>query len=210
MSFSSFPSGAVGGIDPLVGSPDQPTIRPHVMPLQAITKPSPTVFVDMKYYVCTVANASFHRYDGTRIGFRFGFLETNVEATQHYLDWEIQQGNLYLRHASTEEVQEAKMRLDPVGTIREKYKEELELELRVKLEAEIREKMNASDPQQAVNRSNVDAEKLAGMDVRDRIQRTTEIRTGEGAKVIVNPATVVPNRMSGVVSSNDIKGATKG
>lgn len=203
MSFSSLPSGAIGGIDPLVGSPDNPVLRPHVSPIQAITKPSPTVFVDVKYYVCTVANASFHRYDGTRIGFRFGFLETNVEATQQYLDWEINQGNQYIRHASPDEVQEAKMRLDPVGTIKEKYREELELELREKLEAEIRERMNTE-----ISRSNIDAAKLAGMDVRERLEKTAEVRSGEGAKVVMRqPAS---GMLGGVVNSNDIKGATKG
>lgn len=205
MSYSSLPSGNIGGIDPLVGSPEQPILRPHVSPIEAITKPQPTVIVDVKYYVCTVANASFHRFDGTRIGFRFGFFETNVEATQQYLDWEIQQGNQYLRHATPDEVQEAKMRFDPVGTIREKVREELELELRAKLEAEIREKMgilqnmSVSPQQQEVNRSNADMAKMQNIDMRERLQKTSDVRTGEGARVLLNP-----------VSTADIKGAAKG
>lgn len=206
MSYSSLPSGVIGGgIDPLVGSPDNPVLRPQVPPLQAITKPQPIEYVEMKYYLCTVANASFHRFDGTRVGFRFGFLETNIKATQEYLDYEIRNGNPYLREATTDEVMEAKMRLDPVGTIREKVRDELELELRVKLEAEIREKMgllrdlNTPAAQTEVNRSNGDAEKLSGMDVRQRLADTTDVKIGEGARVVLNP-----------VSTANIKGAMKG
>jgi hypothetical protein len=206
MSFSSLPtSGGVGGIDPLVGSPENPMLRPHVSPIQAITKPQPTVFVPPKCYICTVANASLHRYDGTRIGFRFGFLETNVEATQQYLDTEIAAGNTYLRHAIPSEITEAKMRLDPVGTIREKVKDEIEAELRVKLEAEIREKLgmlqelNTPASQQAVNNSNADAQKLAAMDVKERQQQIQNVKVGEGARVLLNP-----------VSTADIKTAAKG
>src|SRR5215813_8841257 len=113
MSYSSLPSpnSSIGGVDPLVGTPENPTLRPHVQPIQAMTKPSPVEYIDPQYYICTVANASFHRQDGTRIGFRFGFLETNVKATAEYLDWEITSGNVYLRKATDAEVREAKMRL---------------------------------------------------------------------------------------------------
>lgn len=206
MSFSSLPSTAsVGGVDPLVGTPEQPTLRPHVAPLQSITKPQPTIFVAAKAYICTVANASLHRYDGTRIGFRFGFLETNVQATQQYLDDEIAAGNTYLRHATANEITEAKMRLDPVGTIREKVKEEIEQELRVSLEAEIRQKLgilqelNTPPAQQAVNNSNKDAEKLAGMDAVERLKQVQTAAKVEGARVTLNP-----------VSTADIKQAAKG
>jgi hypothetical protein len=132
----SFNGNSMTGPDPLSQGMDV-----RVAPIQAYTPASPTIIVAKKYYICVVANASLHRKDGTRVGFTNGFLETEVEATQEYLDGEIIAGNPFVRLATQHEVQEARMKRDPRGTIREQVREELEAELRIKLEREIKEKL---------------------------------------------------------------------
>jgi hypothetical protein len=116
-------------------------LQVRVEPIQAYTPADPVVIVEKKWYICTVANASLHRKDGTRVGFVSGFLETDVQATQSYLDGEIISGNPFIRLATRQEVQDAKMRINPRETIRQQVREELEAELRIKLEREIKEKL---------------------------------------------------------------------
>lgn len=214
MSFSSLPAGSISGVDPLVGTAEHPTLRPHVPPLTVMTPPSPIAYAaESKYYICSIPNASFHRFDGTRVGFRFGFLETNLIPTIEYLEGEIINGNTYLRRANPDEIIQAKMRLDPVGTIREQVREEIEAELRVKLEAEIRQKLgmlqelNTPAEQKEVERSNSDGTKLDQVSLRAKLAMQKETIKTDGAKVTMD-APAPPLR--GVVSTTDIAGAAKG
>lgn len=87
-----------------------------------------------KHYVCSVKTASLHREDGKRLAFVDGFFSTDLIHDQHYLDREIADGNPYLSHATPEQVKAAAMKIDPRKVIRE----EVESDLRAKLEAEIK------------------------------------------------------------------------
>jgi len=214
MSYSSLPSGSIGGVDPLVGTAENPTLRPHVPPLTTMTPPSPVSYAtESKAYVCSVANASFHRKDGTRVGFRFGFLETNLVPTIEYLDEEIRNGNSYLRYATSDEVLEARMRLDPIGTIREKVRDELEAELRVKLEVEIREKLGMlsdlrSSPQEKeVERSNGDAAKIDATSALQKLAVLKQSIKTDNATVVMDAPKPV---LQGIASTAAIVGAAKG
>lgn len=98
------------------------------------TRPLPaTKAAELKYYVSTIPTASMHRPDGKRLPFINGFLIADLFYDQEYLDHEIADGNTYVRHASEHEVESAKMRLDPVGTVAAKITEDLELQIRTKL-----------------------------------------------------------------------------
>lgn len=147
----------------------------------AITKPFPTVKVEMKYYTCTSLHASMHRQDGKKLPFVNGFLMTDIKADQDYLDAEIDHGNPYVRPATEDEIHHAKMRMDPKGTMKQEVRSEIEAELRVELEAKIRAEIAGT----AVT----DASKLSGADA---------IRAKIGSVTSSGGATITP------VSSADI------
>ena len=131
-----------------------------VPPLQAITAPMPnTEQKEFRYYFCTMSTASFHRPDGKKLPFLNHFLKTNIEEDIAYLEEQINKHqNTYIRRATQEEVNQAKLHEDPIGTIKESVKKELSIEELEKLLAERRRLAAAgANP-------NTDANKVGGVD----------------------------------------------
>lgn len=90
------------------------------------TAPEGTTITDLtKWYYCPIPNTSFHRKDGKRLVFVQFVFSTNIKQDQTYLDAEIEEQHPYLRYATAEEVEIAKMRMDAKGTIRENFVKEL-------------------------------------------------------------------------------------
>lgn len=82
-----------------------------------------------KYYHCATQSASMHRKDGKKIPFVFGICETNVLADQNYLEEEILNNNMAIRHATEQEIREYKMRKNPQATIYSEVKTDVQAEL---------------------------------------------------------------------------------
>ena len=113
-----------------------------------------------KYYICTISFASLHRYDGKKLPFVHGFLETSIKTDIEYLDKEISEGNVYLRYATDEEIHASKMRRDPRGTIANEIREQVESEISAHYDAEIKALQDAL----ASIETSSDEQKLAGID----------------------------------------------
>jgi hypothetical protein len=211
-SWSTIPTNNLSGPDPLVGTPSNPTINQLVQKLQTMTAEEPVEYVLPKWYVCTMPNASMFRKDGTRIIFLGGVLETNLRATQQYLDTEIGTGNTFLRIATDAEIQEAKMRRDPRGTMKEAVRAEIEAELRTKLEAEIMERLGMLSGsyipgQDQVDSSNRGASGIAGSDVADNLAATKQVLRTNNATLIMEST---PAPLKGIVSSADVSEGAAG
>jgi len=112
-----------------------------------------------RYYHCTMPTASFHRPDGKKLPFIRGFFKTNIRQDIEYLENELQQGNQFLRRATAEEIESAKLMEDPLGTVREAVKEEMTLEELEKLVAK-KKQLLAANPNAGVS----DGTKLGGVD----------------------------------------------
>lgn len=181
--------------------PDMDLSRPAVQPMKRFKNvlengqtvesvgPMPATPADStKYYSSPVQTTSFHREDGKKMPFIFGFYETNLLYDQQYLDAEIASGNPYVRYASEEEITVAHMRLDPRGTITKDVREQIknDPEFRAQMEAEILERLAAS------GRLIPDSEKLAGVDAGKT-----------GSKVIMAGKPI----LTGIGNSKDIAGA---
>lgn len=111
--------------------PGQDPSKPAVPAMATITQALPSTPTDtIKWYICTVNNASFHRTDGKKLAFLFNILPTDDKYDQEYLDKEIDYRNPYVRYATTEEIQIYKMRTNP--------REVIEAEVRADIEAEVR------------------------------------------------------------------------
>lgn len=106
---------------------------PAVSPLaNGVTREAPphpilpnTPVDDNRYFYCTVPTASMHRKDGKRLPFLNGLLKTNIKEDIEFLDAEIAAGNIYIRKATTEEVDHAKLIEDPMGSVRAAVKAEV-------------------------------------------------------------------------------------
>lgn len=130
--------------------------QPTVAPIHAITKPmGNTKQEEAMYFHCTMPTASFHREDGKKLPFLHHFLKTNVKEDIAYLLREIENGNPYIRLATADEVDHAKLMEDPLGTVREAVKNELSIEELEKLLAARRA---------AVAAGGNDGEKIANVD----------------------------------------------
>lgn len=143
---------------------DLQTDASAVQPIAAITPAEPVVVTkETKHYWCTLPNASIHRKDGTRISFVFGHFESNLKADKDFLDAEIEGGHPSIRYATAQEIHAAKMKKDPVGTIRAQMKQEVGTEvedrIRAEVEAEFRAKYGIPD----------DSVKVAGTDSSKRL-----------------------------------------
>ena len=212
---SGYAGAALSGIpDPLVGTPQNPVMNQLVAKLQAMTPEEPVRIVDPKWYVCTMPNASMFRKDGTRIIFLGGIVEVNVEATQVYLDTEIGLGNTFVRYATDAEVQEAKMKRDPRGTMKAAVRAEIEAELRSKLEAEIMERLGMLSAKSIPGQEEVDASNrgefdVGATDVADRLRATKQVLRTGNATVIMDSNTPAPH-LKGIVSSSDISQGAAG
>jgi hypothetical protein len=148
----------------------------------------PTVFVtEPVAYFSSSATTSFHREDGKRLGFLNHFFETNIKADIEYLDREIIEGNVYIRHATEEEVYRAHMHRDPEGTAKARARTELENdpEFIAQLEARILARLQAN---------NSDESKIAGIDAQS--DNAEKVQTGN-ATIILNQ----PTRLGGIGSS---------
>lgn len=93
----------------------------------------------VRYYYLSVPTASMFRPDGMRLAFVHKIHCTDLMASQNYLDAEIEWGHPHLREATSEEIREYSMFIDPRGTM----KKELEPEIRESLEAKIRAELEA-------------------------------------------------------------------
>lgn len=123
------------GVDPQ--SPQALRV-PHAEIFENKTKPDPVVDTRVeKHYMNSVANASIHRKDGTRIGFIFGHFSSSMKADKDFLDNEIEHGHPNIRHATDDEIRMSLMRKDPRGTMRK----EIESDVRADLEVELRAKL---------------------------------------------------------------------
>lgn len=206
-----------------------PDGRPRVMPPVAITAPLPPIKVKTKKaYICSVPNASIHNKDGKRIGFIHGFHETDLMHDQKFLDEEIAMGHPHLREAKPQEIENAHMRLDPQGTMRDKVAAELEPVIRARLEDEIREQIskelgielpkkelpNPDQNELPLVKPATDENKIAGTgaisdakSLRERMMAGKTVKT-EGATITIqgNGQGSDPRRLT-PVSSADIAGA---
>lgn len=167
-------------MNPDLGPVGIDTSRPSVPALAAITPPLPsTQAQEARSYVCTIPNASMHRTDGKRLGFVFGFLTTQFAEDIKYLEAEIAAGNIYVRQATADEINNANMRLDPRGTMEKQVRAQLEPQLRAELEARIRAEMLTGSG------VNLDAAKVAGVDAAPMEGKLIET---PGAQVVLTGA----------------------
>lgn len=130
-----------------------------VAPIAAITAPlGNTDVLEEKYYHCSMAIASLHRPDGKKLPFMNHFFKTHFQEDIDYLDKEIRTGNPYIRAATAEEVSQAKLHEDPLGTVKEAVKKELTIEELERLLA-----VRRKEAEEGKN-PNTDANKVAGVD----------------------------------------------
>lgn len=161
----------------------------------------PTKIVEPRYYSCTLANASMHRQDGVKIPFVRGIAEVVVEASQQYLDKEIEDGNMYIAHATKDQIEKFKMDRDPRGTITEEIKAEMEPRLRAELEEELRSEYEA-----AMKLAN-DGNLIAGTDsISSRLAAVREMKkkAGDASGTMV----VGTQPLAGIQTTKDIKDAS--
>jgi hypothetical protein len=190
-------------IDPILGQAGQGDPTMHAQAPVALTPPLPaTKAAEIKYYHCPVMNASMHRADGKKIAFVNGICETDVLHDQQYLQNEIDSGSQYIRVATAQEVETFKMQKDPKGTMKQIVAKEIEDELRIKIEAELRAKMGLPPSEMPVN----DELKLAGSDIRSRINASNrETVQTSGATVLLQNQAASQLKP---VSTADLAGAT--
>lgn len=195
------PNLAVAGLDPTQRVPAP----------ASITKPMPaTKAAEIKYYVCHVPAASMHREDGKKIAFVHGICAADILYDQIYMDKEIEAGSTYIRVATPAEIEAYKMRMDPHGAMKAKVTAELSGEIEARLRAEITAEIAAKNKvvseggsaEKEIERSNIDANKIAGTNLRERINTVNTNTTGNGNKVIMESGRppITP------VSSTDLKG----
>ena len=198
-----FPGNSLTGPDPILQEAEL-RVKPVA---RGITPVAPIVHLEKKRaYICTMPNASMHRPDGTRIGFIHGFHETDLKASIEYLDAEIAAGHEYVRFATDAEIEAAHMRLDPVGTMKDMLRPQIEQELRAKLEAEIRAELGMP-PETVPVKVDHDAQKLAGSDLLANLRNRLSAEKVPGA-------TLVPvsggSKLGGIVGSDKIAGMAAG
>lgn len=118
-----------------------------------------------RYFFCTVPTASMHRTDGKRLPFIQGFLKTNIEEDILFLEKEIKGGNIYVRRATADEIQHAKLVEDPMGAVRTAVKEELENSYSLEDLEKLLEKRRAAIATGGGQKLSGDAAKIGGVDV---------------------------------------------
>lgn len=173
--------------------------QPKVSPVAAMTQPLPVLKAKKTiHYHLSVPTASMHRKDGKKLGFVNGILATDDVHDQDYLETEISNGNSYLRHADEGEIDAHKMRINPMGTMRETIKAELEPELRATMEAEILARLQAEGRLVA---SSTDAGKIAGTNSGNPVPVHGDIQGSNFRASIVSSANVA--------DATQVNGATK-
>lgn len=196
--------------NPMLLNPEN-TGQATVQPILGHTAALPvTAAKETKYYHCTMPNHHMHRKDGKRLAFVFGVLKTSDFYDQQYLDGEINGGNPFVRLATVQEVHLYNMKVDPQGTIKAQVLPEVEAEVRVKLEVELRdsfeERLNTlgvvlTEEQKAKLKEgleqpvvpglqepeqNISAANIAGTKLVDRLKGGKGIQSGTGT-VFPNP-----------------------
>jgi hypothetical protein len=102
------------------------TAAPTVQPLVSITAPMPNTPDTAVYFFCTMTLASFHRKDGKKLPFVNHLFKATFKEDIEFLDKEINEyGNPYVRRATEEEANHAKLMEDPMGTVREQVVQDL-------------------------------------------------------------------------------------
>lgn len=131
----------MSGSNPLLINPANPTATtvPELPRFPGMTPAYPLVFREAaEYYICTMPNHHFCRPDGKKLAFVFGTLCTKDEYDIQYLENEITSGNVYVRKASSAEIEQYHMRIDPQGTMENKLTPQIEQKVRAALDAELR------------------------------------------------------------------------
>ena len=159
-----------------------------VQPIMSLAKPLPNLrAATTKYYTLTVPNSSMHRTDGMRLAFVNKVHETDIQASQDYLDGELLAGHPYLRVSTEEEVAAHKMSINPRAAIREELQRETEIATRQKLTEEIMETLRRKGIEVPVE--TVDELKLQGTDSTNRLLDSIAkgIPSGTGTLVPSSP-----------------------
>jgi len=160
------------------------TVQVAVSALAAITMPQGnTKQEQFVYFRCSMDQACFHRKDGKKLPFMHHFFKTQFKEDITYLMNEVEAGNPYLRLASKEEVEHAKMVEDPLGTIRENVKKELSIEDLEKLLAERRGVVPSGQANSIATSAN-DASKIAEVN-----KKTSDVLAAGGVNNL-NPSPV--------------------
>jgi hypothetical protein len=142
-----------------------------------------------------------------RLAFLDGFLETDVIASQDYIEGEIENGCMYVSIATPDQVERFKMKRDPRGTITA----QVEVEMRQRLEGEIREKLLS-------DLAGDDSGKIAGVDntadrlsaLRARLGETSSVKDGGTTVTMTGSGLQGPHKLGGIVSTNDLAGGATG
>lgn len=189
-----------------------------VAALEAKTAPLPTtVSPTTKYYFCPVPNTSMFRPDGMRLIFIQGVHETNILASQDYLDCEISGRDFktrqptndphpFLTEATPEQVQRYRMHVNPRKTIADELTPQIEERMRDKLESELIARLQSKGVEGAA-----DIVRMAGVerpvDTRERVQ------SGTGKVAPPLPLSSLEDRSSfqrSAVGSDKLAGAEAG
>lgn len=157
----------------------------------------PNKVVEPRYYFCTLPTANMHRPDGVKIAFFRGIAEVIVEASQQYMNKEIEEGNMYVSHATEDQINRFKMERDPRGTITEQVKKELEPELRRQLSEEIHKEY-----EEALKTTN-DGKLIAGTD--EISKKLAAMREARGNTEGSNVSVVNTQRLGGISNTENIK-----
>jgi len=173
-----------------------PALAQTVQPIKYITPPMPAVAADtVKYYMCSLPNASMHRSDGFRISFRNGYYTAKLLPDQQYLDNEIATGHELLRLATENEVYQIRMSENPRAVIKEEVTADLEASIEAKIRAEYEVRLAGLQL--------TDENRLSGTDAVSRAANTpdTAIKTGSATVFMTSQ----PAMLKGIVSSDSNK-----
>lgn len=130
-----------------MNNPDliNPNVDPsgnRVSPIAAHTAPLPIVEQDeYRYFYCSVQSASMFRTDGKKLPFVKGILKTNLVHDIDYVEKEIKAGNVYVRAATVDEINDYKMIENPRQTMKDQLRPEIEKELEASLRQKIMDEL---------------------------------------------------------------------
>lgn len=147
--------------DPNLLQPSGGNSSAAVAALAKITAPMPNTKVTPVYFYCTQATASMHRPDGKKLPFINHFLKCDIQEDIDYLDKEVDHyQNPYVRRATQEEADNVRMVNDPVGSLRESVRQEVESSFTIEALQALIEKRKVS----GANQVHTDKAKIAGVD----------------------------------------------
>lgn len=189
--------------DPNMLSPGQTQMG--IMPTASITRPMPNTKVqEIVHFKLAAPAASMHRQDGKKLAFVNGVHTTSIAEDIRFFRNEIDNEHPLLTELSSEEADTYQRKISPADRLA------VEMELRAKLEQEIRAQLAAEG---AANKppkleevpvqqpGTEDGAKMAGIDALTKLR---QIREAQGAKVVdvaSDPRNINPT------SSSDVSGA---